>query len=88
MSISPRRGEDGAPTPLVERAERGQDEAETDGYLGNVGSMCGRVCVTFILTVLFVAAFTAIAAAHPHVWVTARAQVIFDAKGATQQLDI
>jgi ABC-type uncharacterized transport system substrate-binding protein len=71
---------------LVTRAERGQDETETDGYLGNVGSMCGRVCVTFFLTVLFVAALTAIAAAHPHVWVTARAQVIFDAKGAIEAI--
>lgn len=34
-----------------------------------------------ILIILFTAALTVGAAAHPHVWVSARAQVIFDQKG-------
>jgi ABC-type uncharacterized transport system substrate-binding protein len=38
------------------------------------------------LTVVFVAVLTRIAAAHPHVWVTARAQVVFDAKGKIEAI--
>lgn len=42
------------------------------------GHPCSKV---FCLTAVFVAALTQVSAAHPHVWVSARAQVIFDAKG-------
>jgi len=36
--------------------------------------------------VVFMAVFTGSAAAHPHVWVTARAQVIFNAKGEIEAI--
>jgi len=46
------------------------------------GSACTGVSVRrFFLTAFFIAVFSGIAAAHPHVWVSARAQVIFNAKG-------
>ncbi|MGB6175003.1 MAG: DUF1007 family protein, partial [Methylocella sp.] len=43
--------------------------------------MLRRFCSRFFLTAVFVAGLAQNAAAHPHVWVTARAQVIFDAQG-------
>ena len=45
-----------------------------------------RLCSRFFLTVIFMAVFTGSAAAHPHVWVTARAQVIFNAKGEIEAI--
>ncbi|HUB63614.1 MAG TPA: DUF1007 family protein [Methylocella sp.] len=45
-----------------------------------------RYWLRFVLTAVFMAALTEIAAAHPHVWVTARAQVIFDAKGEIEAI--
>jgi ABC-type uncharacterized transport system substrate-binding protein len=43
--------------------------------------MLRRFCSRFVLTAAGVSALTGSAAAHPHVWVAARAQVIFDARG-------
>ncbi|MFZ0494909.1 MAG: DUF1007 family protein [Methylocella sp.] len=43
--------------------------------------MLRRFGSRFFLTAVFVAGLAQHAAAHPHVWVTARAQVIFNAKG-------
>jgi len=40
-----------------------------------------RFCSKFVPTAIFVAFLPGVAAAHPHVWVTARAQVIFGANG-------
>ena len=45
-----------------------------------------RLCLRFFLTVVFMAVFTGSAAAHPHVWVTARAHVIFNAKGEIEAI--
>jgi ABC-type uncharacterized transport system substrate-binding protein len=45
-----------------------------------------RLCFGFFLTAIFVAVVTGSAAAHPHVWVTARAQVIFNAKGEIEAI--
>jgi ABC-type uncharacterized transport system substrate-binding protein len=39
------------------------------------------LCLRIILAASFVAVFAPIASAHPHVWVTARAQAVFNAKG-------
>ncbi|MGH6813502.1 MAG: DUF1007 family protein [Methylocella sp.] len=43
-------------------------------------------CSRVIPAAVFVAVLPGVAAAHPHVWVTARAQVIFDAKGEIEAL--
>lgn len=43
--------------------------------------MCRRFFAGALLTVISLASLVESAAAHPHVWVTARAQVIFDGKG-------
>jgi len=48
--------------------------------------MLRRLCSRFILTAVFVAGLAENAAAHPHVWVSARAQVIFDAKGEIEAI--
>ena len=48
--------------------------------------MQSRFCLRFFLTAVFVAVFTGIAAAHPHVWVTVRAQVIFNAEGEIEAI--
>jgi ABC-type uncharacterized transport system substrate-binding protein len=48
--------------------------------------MCRRFGARFFLAAVFLALLTPIAEAHPHVWVTARAQVIFDAKGAIKAI--
>jgi ABC-type uncharacterized transport system substrate-binding protein len=40
-----------------------------------------RFCLRFFLTAGFAVVFAGIAAAHPHVWVTVRSQVIFNAEG-------
>jgi ABC-type uncharacterized transport system substrate-binding protein len=48
--------------------------------------MLGRLCSRFFLTAVFVAGLVQSAAAHPHVWVLARAQVIFDAKGEIEAI--
>jgi ABC-type uncharacterized transport system substrate-binding protein len=45
-----------------------------------------RFCLMFFLAIIFVALFTHIASAHPHVWVTARAKVIFDTKGEIEAI--
>jgi ABC-type uncharacterized transport system substrate-binding protein len=49
-------------------------------------SMHRRFCFIFFLAIIFEAVFTQIALAHPHVWVTARAQVVFDAKGEVEAI--
>ena len=48
--------------------------------------MVRRLCSRFFLTAVFVAGLAQNAAAHPHVWVSARAQVIFDAKGEIEAI--
>ncbi|MGH6936140.1 MAG: DUF1007 family protein, partial [Methylocella sp.] len=48
--------------------------------------MLGRLCSRFFLSAVFVAGLARSAAAHPHVWVSARAQVIFDAKGEIEAI--
>jgi len=48
--------------------------------------MLRRLCSRFIVTAVFVAGLAQNAAAHPHVWVSARAQVIFDAKGEIEAI--
>jgi ABC-type uncharacterized transport system substrate-binding protein len=45
-----------------------------------------RFCSRFFLAAVFAAVLTQIAAAHPHVWVTARAQVIFNARGEVEAI--
>ena len=45
-----------------------------------------RFCSRFFLTAVFVAGLAENAAAHPHVWVSARAQVIFGAKGEIEAI--
>ncbi len=45
-----------------------------------------RFCSRLFLTAVFAAVLTGTASAHPHVWVTARAQVIFDAKGEIEAI--
>jgi ABC-type uncharacterized transport system substrate-binding protein len=45
-----------------------------------------RLCSRFLLTTVFVVGLASDAAAHPHVWVSARAQVIFDAKGEIEAI--
>lgn len=45
-----------------------------------------RFCSRLFLTAVFAAVLTGAAAAHPHVWVTARAKVIFDAKGEIEAI--
>ena len=48
--------------------------------------MLRRLRLRFFLTAVFVAGLAQNAAAHPHVWVSARAQVIFDAKGEIEAI--
>ena len=43
--------------------------------------MQGSLFLRIVLATSFVAGFVQMAAAHPHVWVTARTQAIFDLKG-------
>jgi ABC-type uncharacterized transport system substrate-binding protein len=45
-----------------------------------------RLSSRFFLTAVFVAGLAQNTAAHPHVWVSARAQVIFDAKGEIEAI--
>lgn len=45
-----------------------------------------RFCSRFFLTAVFMAVFSQLAAAHPHVWVSARAEVVFDAKGEIEAI--
>ena len=45
-----------------------------------------RFCSRLFLIAVFAAVLTGTASAHPHVWVTARAQVIFDAKGEIEAI--
>ena len=45
-----------------------------------------RFCSKFIPAAVFVVVLPDVAAAHPHVWVSARAQVIFDAKGTIEAI--
>jgi ABC-type uncharacterized transport system substrate-binding protein len=45
-----------------------------------------RLWSRFFLIAVFVAGLAQNAAAHPHVWVSARAQVIFDAKGEIEAI--
>jgi ABC-type uncharacterized transport system substrate-binding protein len=45
-----------------------------------------RLCSRLILGALLVAVPQAIATAHPHVWVSARAEVIFDTKGEIEAI--
>ena len=45
-----------------------------------------RLCSRFSLTAVLVAGLAQNAAAHPHVWVSAREQVIFDAKGEIEAI--
>jgi ABC-type uncharacterized transport system substrate-binding protein len=48
--------------------------------------MLRHYCSRFFPAAVFVAIAAGSAAAHPHVWVTARAQVIFDAKGEIEAI--
>src|SRR6202140_977423 len=48
--------------------------------------MLRRFCSRIILTAVFVAGLAQNAAAHPHVWVSARAQVVFDTKGEIEAI--
>ncbi|MGH6868401.1 MAG: DUF1007 family protein [Methylocella sp.] len=48
--------------------------------------MLRRFCSRFILAAVFVTVLAGAAAAHPHVWVSARAQVIFDTNGEIEAI--
>lgn len=48
--------------------------------------MVRRLSSRFFVTAVFVAGLSGVAAAHPHVWVSAREQVIFDAKGEIEAI--
>jgi ABC-type uncharacterized transport system substrate-binding protein len=48
--------------------------------------MLGSLCSRYFLTAVFAAGLARSAAAHPHVWVSARAQLIFDAKGEIEAI--
>jgi ABC-type uncharacterized transport system substrate-binding protein len=48
--------------------------------------MLRSLCSRLFLTAVFVGGLGQGAAAHPHVWVSARAQVIFDAKGEIEAI--
>src|SRR5262245_9382838 len=48
--------------------------------------MLGRLCSRVFITRVLVAGLLQSAAAAPHVWVSARAQVIFDAKGEIEAI--
>ena len=45
-----------------------------------------RFCSLFIPAAVFAAVLPGAAAAHPHVWVSARAQVVFDTKGEIEAI--
>ncbi|HZM08484.1 MAG TPA: DUF1007 family protein [Methylocella sp.] len=45
-----------------------------------------RLSARLLLSTIFVALLTGAAAAHPHVWVTARAQVVFNAQGEIEAI--
>ncbi|GEM_PF-306391 len=53
----------------------------SEGFL-----MPRRFCSSVLLAAVFAVSFAKAAAAHPHVWVTARAQVIFDARGEIEAI--
>ena len=48
--------------------------------------MLRRFCSRLFLTAALLAGLAQNAAAHPHVWVAAREQVIFDAKGEIEAI--
>jgi ABC-type uncharacterized transport system substrate-binding protein len=48
--------------------------------------MTTRLCSRLLLAAVFAAVFTGGAGAHPHVWVSAREQVVFNARGEVEAI--
>lgn len=48
--------------------------------------MTTRLCSRLLLAAVFAAVFTGAAGAHPHVWVSAREQVVFNARGEVEAI--